>query len=212
VALVGSRRVASRRLADLSVVLGRWFSSCGLGERTDRLVPFGWRSIVTHTMTDEPTGNDTLSWNAPSSRLRTLRHWEVAAGTIGLLLIAAVSSLAAGSSSAALSSAVCLIIAGAFADAVAGRRVRAWGYAERAEDLLVRRGVMFRRMSVIPYGRMQYVEVTAGPFERAFGLATVQMHTAAAASDARIPGLASQEAARLRDQLTELGETHAMGL
>jgi membrane protein YdbS with pleckstrin-like domain len=47
---------------------------------------------------------------------------------------------------------------------------------------------LFRRMSVIPYGRMQYVEVTAGPFERAFGLATVQMHTAAAASDARIPG------------------------
>ncbi len=86
------------------------------------------------------------------------------------------------------------------------------GYAERAEDLLVRRGVMFRRMSVIPYGRMQYVEVTAGPFERAFGLATVQMHTAAAASDARIPGLPALEAARLRDQLTSLGEAHAMGL
>jgi uncharacterized protein len=95
---------------------------------------------------------------------------------------------------------------------VAGRRVRAWGYAERAEDLLVRRGVMFRRMSVIPYGRMQYVEVTAGPFERAFGLATVQMHTAAAASDARIPGLSAAEAARLRDQLTSLGESHVMGL
>ena len=56
------------------------------------------------------------------------------------------------------------------------------------------------------------VEVTAGPFERGFGLATVQMHTAAAASDARIPGLPAAEAARLRDQLTSLGETHAMGL
>jgi uncharacterized protein len=175
-------------------------------------VPFAWRSIVTHTMTDEPTSDDTLNWNEPSSRLRTLRHWEVAAGTIALLLIAAVCSLAAGSSSAALTLAIFLVLAGGLADIIAGRRVRAWGYAERAEDLLVRRGVMFRRMSVIPYGRMQYVEVTAGPFERAFGLATVQMHTAAAASDARIPGLASQEAARLRDQLTELGEAHAMGL
>jgi hypothetical protein len=113
---------------------------------------------------------------------------------------------------AAVVAVVGLILAGAIADVVAGRRVRAWGYAERAEDLLVRRGVMFRRMSVIPYGRMQYVEVTAGPFERAFGLATVQMHTAAAASDARIPGLPAVEAARLRDQLTSLGETHAMGL
>ena len=95
---------------------------------------------------------------------------------------------------------------------VAGRRVRAWGFAEREDDLLVRRGVMFRRMSVIPYGRMQYVEVTAGPFERTFGLATVQMHTAAAASDARVPGLPAEEAARLRDQLTSLGESQATGL
>ncbi|MDQ2723995.1 MAG: PH domain-containing protein [Actinomycetota bacterium] len=98
------------------------------------------------------------------------------------------------------------------ADLLAGRRVRAWGFAERDDDLLVRRGVMFRRMSVIPYGRMQYVEVTAGPFERTFGLATVQMHTAAAASDARVPGLSAAEAARLRDQLTSLGESQATGL
>ncbi len=128
-------------------------------------------------------------------------------------LAAAVGiSVAADASVAAAVAAGCVIVAGGLADVVAGRRVRAWGYAERAEDLLVRRGVMFRRTSVIPYGRMQYVEVTAGPFERAFGLATVQMHTAAAASDARIPGLPAQEAARLRDQLTSLGESHAMGL
>jgi hypothetical protein len=35
------------------------------------------------------------------------------------------------------------------------------------------------------------------------------MHTAAAASDARIPGLESEEAARLRDRLAELGEAKA---
>jgi uncharacterized protein len=163
-------------------------------------------------MTDEPISHAPLKWNSPSSRLRVLRRYEVGGGTLGLLIIAVVVSLVAGSSSAAVTIAVCLIVAGAFANVVAARRVRAWSYAERDEDLLVRRGVMFRRMSVIPYGRMQYVEVTAGPFERAFGLATVQMHTAAAASDARIPGLEAREAARLRDQLTSLGESHAMGL
>jgi membrane protein YdbS with pleckstrin-like domain len=105
-----------------------------------------------------------------------------------------------------------LILLGITSDVLAGRRVRAWSYAERADDLLVSRGVMFRRTSVIPYGRMQYIEVTAGPFERAFGLATVQMHTAAAASDARIPGLLAAEAGRLRDQLTSLGEAQATGL
>jgi membrane protein YdbS with pleckstrin-like domain len=54
--------------------------------------------------------------------------------------------------------------------------------------------------------------VTAGPVERLFGLATVRMHTAAAASDARIPGLESEEAARVRDRLAELGEAQAAGL
>jgi uncharacterized protein len=92
------------------------------------------------------------------------------------------------------------------------RAVKAWGYAERDNDLLVRHGLLVRRLSIVPYARMQYVDVTAGPLERAFGLATVQLHTAAAASDARVPGLPPGEAARLRDRLTALGEDRAEGL
>src|SRR4030095_14923175 len=76
------------------------------------------------------------------------------------------------------------------------RSIRSWGYAERADDLLVRHGLLVRRLSIVPYGRMQFVDVTAGPLERALGLATVQLHTAAAASDARIPGLLPDEATR----------------
>jgi membrane protein YdbS with pleckstrin-like domain len=59
---------------------------------------------------------------------------------------------------------------------------------------------------------MQYVDVKAGPLERALGIATVQLHTAAAASDAAIPGLPTEEAARLRDRLAALGEARAAGL
>ena len=92
------------------------------------------------------------------------------------------------------------------------RAVRAWGYAEREHDLLVRHGLVIRRLSIVPYARMQYVDVTAGPLERAFKLATVQLHTAAAASDARVPGLPPEEASRLRDRLTALGEDRAEGL
>jgi membrane protein YdbS with pleckstrin-like domain len=92
------------------------------------------------------------------------------------------------------------------------RSLRSWGYAERVDDLLVRHGLLFRRLSIVPYGRMQFVDVTAGPLERLFGLATVQLHTAAAASDARIPGLRPEEAARLRDRLAALGEARAEGL
>jgi uncharacterized protein len=92
------------------------------------------------------------------------------------------------------------------------RAVKAWGYAERDNDLLVRHGLLVRRLSIVPYARMQFVDVTAGPLERAFGLATVQLHTAAAASDAKIPGLPPAEASRLRDRLTALGEDRAEGL
>jgi len=96
--------------------------------------------------------------------------------------------------------------------AVVGRTVRSWGYAERAEDLLVTRGVLRRQLVVVPYGRMQFVDVTAGPLVRRFGLATVQLHTAAAATDASIPGLVPAEAARLRDRLAARGEATAAGL
>ncbi|WP_435831417.1 PH domain-containing protein [Micromonospora arborensis] len=92
------------------------------------------------------------------------------------------------------------------------RAVRAWGYAERENDLLVRHGLLVRRLSIVPYSRMQFVDVSAGPLERAFDLATVQLHTAAAASDARVPGLRPAEASRLRDRLTALGEDRAEGL
>jgi membrane protein YdbS with pleckstrin-like domain len=67
-------------------------------------------------------------------------------------------------------------------------------------------------MTVVPYGRMQFIDVTAGPVDRVFGLATVQLHTAAAATDARIPGLPVSEASRLRDRLAALGEAQAAGL
>jgi uncharacterized protein len=92
------------------------------------------------------------------------------------------------------------------------RAIKSYGYAERERDLLVRHGRMIRRLSIVPYARMQFVDVTAGPMERIFGLATVRLHTAAAASDATVPGLEAQEATRLRDRLTTLGEDRGEGL
>lgn len=92
------------------------------------------------------------------------------------------------------------------------RQVRAIGYAELEDDLLIRKGVLFRTLSVVPYGRMQYVDVQAGPLTRRAGIAQVQLHTASAGTDASIPGLPESEAARLRDRLTEAGEARLAGL
>lgn len=92
------------------------------------------------------------------------------------------------------------------------RQVRAIGYAERNDDLLIRKGILLRSMVVVPYGRMQYVDVNAGPIARSVGIASLQMHTAASATDASIPGLPAAEAARLRDQLASRGESRRSGL
>ena len=150
-------------------------------------------------------------WQRPSPRLLTMRRLEVAAATAALAVVGFVV-LAFTQIVVAVVVAAGIVLAGVASLVFVTRRVRAWGYAEREDDLFVRRGVMFSRMSVIPYGRMQFIDVTAGPVERLFGLATVRMHTAAAASDARIPGLAADEAARVRDRLAELGEAQAAGL
>lgn len=105
-----------------------------------------------------------------------------------------------------------LLVLTAWQWAVIGRQVRAWGYAEREDDLLVRSGVMWRRIVVVPYGRMQYVDVQAGPLDRAFGIARLQLHTASASTDASIPGLPPAEAARLRDRLASRGQARLAGL
>jgi uncharacterized protein len=93
-----------------------------------------------------------------------------------------------------------------------GRRVRSFAYTERADDLLVTSGILFRRLVVVPYGRMQLVDVTAGPIDRWFGIASVQLHTAAATTDAKIPGLEPKDAAVLRDRLAAIGEERSAGL
>ncbi len=150
-------------------------------------------------------------WLSPSSRLWKMRCLEagVVGGLVALIAGIAVAPRGAAPGLMAAGSALALTILALW---FLRRRFRSWSYQEREEDLVVRRGVAFRRLSVVPYGRMQFVDVTAGPVERLFKLSTVKLHTAAAATDARIPGLESDEAARLREQLASLGEAKAAGL
>jgi uncharacterized protein len=151
-------------------------------------------------------------WAKPSARLWRLRLTEVAVlGAAATVAGGVIAGIAAGAG-AGLAGAAALLAVASLAGVFQRNRYRSWAYRERAEDLIVARGVLVRRVSVVPYGRMQFVEVTAGPAERLFKLATVQLHTAAAGSDARIPGLEREEAARLRDRLAMLGEAKAAGL
>jgi membrane protein YdbS with pleckstrin-like domain len=94
----------------------------------------------------------------------------------------------------------------------AGRYARSWSYAERGEDLCITRGLWYKNLTIVPYGRLQIAKVDAGPLDRLLGLATVTLVTASAHSNASIPGLPAAEAERLRDRLIEVGDTLGSGL
>ena len=162
----------------------------------------------------KPTGldDDGIAWQRPSPRLLRARRIQAALFTGPAALAGGLIGGIAVSAALGIGLALGLAAAGLLSERLLARRVAAWGYAERHEDLMVRRGVLIRHQSVIPYGRMQFIDITAGPIERSLGLATLRMHTAAAASDARIPGLEPEEATRLRDRLSALGEAKAAGL
>lgn len=149
---------------------------------------------------------------SPSPRLWRMRCAEVAAVAVAAAAVTATGLGLAAGPAAATAAAGVVAASAALALWFVRNRFRSWAYQERDEDLIVERGVLIRRLSVVPYGRMQFVDVTAGPVDRIFRLATVRLHTAAAASDARIPGLEREEAARLRDRLAALGEAKAAGL
>lgn len=95
---------------------------------------------------------------------------------------------------------------------LAGLFRRSWGYAEADEELYLTYGVFVRQLVVIPYGRMQVVDVTADLLEQALGIATVQVRTAASTADTRVVGLPLAEAVRMRDRLAARSESFSTGL
>lgn len=86
------------------------------------------------------------------------------------------------------------------------------GYCERGTDLCIVHGLAFKHMTIVPYGRMQTVDISAGPIAKRFGLVKVELVTASAMTGASIPGLAPDEAASLRDRMLAMGEHKDAGL
>ncbi|KAA1420440.1 PH domain-containing protein [Mumia zhuanghuii] len=153
------------------------------------------------------------SWHPVSTKLRTLHRLLFVVWTLVIaIVVAAVVALVLQ-----WWWLVALIVFAATVVIVWGwlwsaRNQAAWGYAENAEDLWIRHGVAWRQIVAVPYGRVQYVDVAAGPLERSYGIATVSLHTASSQTSAVIPGVPADEATRLRDRLTELGKTRGSGI
>lgn len=156
-------------------------------------------------------------WQPVSGRLASMRRLIALplialAAITGLIVVVIICSFSAWGIGLVVLVVTSALSSGLWVSGWAGRNARSWGYAENADDLLVTGGVMFRRLVAIPYGRMQFVDVKAGPVQRWYGIATVTLHTASTATAAQIPGVLAEDARALRNRLTEMGEAHGAGL
>ena len=83
-----------------------------------------------------------------------------------------------------------------------GRRYRRWAYCEGEDELQIRRGMLIRVRTIVPFGRVQHIDVAQGPIQRPFGLATLVLHTAGThGASVQLPGLAHADAEGLRDRI-----------
>lgn len=82
------------------------------------------------------------------------------------------------------------------------RRYRRWGYREGADEFEIRRGMFIRVRTIVPFGRVQHIDVAQGPVQRRFGLATLILHTAGTQGAAvPLPGILHGEAEAMRDRI-----------
>lgn len=82
------------------------------------------------------------------------------------------------------------------------RRYQARGYAMSTDRLRVVRGLLFRSDSVVPFGRVQHIDVNQGPLERAFNLATLTVHTAGThGASVHLPGVTNETALDIRETI-----------
>ncbi len=119
----------------------------------------------------------------------------IVAAAVGSRLIGVTEAGSGFVKPALVYAAIHLVIVAAWAPLSVKRR----GYVVREHDLLHRAGVLRRRLTAIPFNRIQHVETTSGVLERSFGLATLVVYTAGGSGgDLKIHGLEAGRADRLR--------------
>lgn len=91
-------------------------------------------------------------------------------------------------------------------------QVKLLGWQETGDELLITKGRLWHTFTVVPYGRIQFVDVTAGPIERSLGMKTLKLHTASSTSDSTVEGLPAEEADALRDRLAVKARERMSGL
>ncbi len=100
------------------------------------------------------------------------------------------------------------VLALVFTLEIVGFKVK--GYTLRKHDITYKTGLLFFRMTSVPFNRIQHCELSQGPLGRLFDLASVNVYTAGGSgSDLSISGLEKEQAQQLREHITKLTATYA---
>lgn len=95
-----------------------------------------------------------------------------------------------------------LLIAAVLIIRIPMRRYSARGYQISADRLRVVRGLLLRSDTVVPFSRVQHIDVHQGPLERFFGIATLTLHTAGNHNaSVTLPGLGEPLAREMREEI-----------
>jgi len=82
------------------------------------------------------------------------------------------------------------------------RRYHARGYDMGADRLRVVKGILFRSDTVVPFGRIQHIDVHQGPLQRIYAISSLIVHTAGTHnSSVLLPGLGDQTALEMREEI-----------
>jgi len=82
------------------------------------------------------------------------------------------------------------------------KRYRSRGYHISDDRLRVVKGVMFHADTVVPFSRVQHLDVEQNPLERMFGIARLILHTAGTHNaSVTLPGLAHDKAITMREAI-----------
>lgn len=81
---------------------------------------------------------------------------------------------------------------------------KALGYLLRDKDILYKKGLFWRKRTGVSFKRIQHIDITHGPIERKFNLATIKFFTAGGSmADLKITGLSKNDAESLRSVILE---------
>jgi membrane protein YdbS with pleckstrin-like domain len=77
-------------------------------------------------------------------------------------------------------------------------------YALRNHDIIYKTGFISLETTLLPFNRVQHVEIQEGPLMRIFGLATIEIYTAGGSvSDLKIAGLKKEDAESMKIFITK---------